>query len=225
MAQIETVGGKKPAPRPKPAVPPRKAAPAKRQAAKPAEPEETLTAEEWEKKLAEEEAEKARREAELAELDKRAKELTAPAEERLTKEEWLARMKEEQKPKAMTREEFLAMRQQPQKPQRQMSSSEARVRAMFSQGADDAFGVTPAPEGSAPAGDVQEVSDTAGLLANLKENPIMAGGVTFIGLVMLFIGLSLRDPIGALTTQGIGFVLFIVGGIYMIGHIKIMLKR
>ena len=104
MAQIETVGGKKPVPRPKPAFPTRKAAPVKRQAAKPSEPEEALTAGEWEKKLAEEEAEKARREAALAEANKRIDEAAAPAEERLTKEEWLARMKEEQKPKAMTRE-------------------------------------------------------------------------------------------------------------------------
>ena len=118
------------------------------------------------------------------------------------------------------------MRQQPQqKPQKQMSSSEARVRGLLAQNADEAFGVTPAPEGAAPAGETQEVAEISGLLSNLKENPMIAGGVTFVGLIMLYIGLALRDPLSALATQAIGFVLFMLGGIYTVGHMRTMWRN
>lgn len=271
MAQVEKIGAsKKKAVAPKqPAQAPRRRPAIKKQTTIPEnapEPEQPLTAEQWEKKFAEEAAETARQEAErqkqeaerqknearrpmtreefLASMDKQVEDLA------MTKEQWVAKLAaEKQQPKTFTREEFLAQKaKQPAAaqavapkqssflksllsggsgPKGPMSPSEARVRGMM-QGAGEMVGMQPVGTempAAAPVSSVEEVESVSGLLANMKENPIVAGGVTFVGLLILLVGLYLVNAIAGLVTEIIGFVLFAFGLIYVFGHIKTMFRR
>lgn len=158
-------------------------------------------------------------------------------EDELTKEQWAARLAEEQKPKKITREEFLAM--QAQKPASAPPKAPPKRRSFFldrlAANADSALGVKPQPQPAQPAalqevgaaqetGGVQEVSSATGIFDNMRESPIIAGAVTVIGLVMVLIGIHLTD-ISALIDGGIGFILILIGGIFLFGHVKIMLHR
>jgi hypothetical protein len=230
MAQIETIEDKKKTVSKKQsqAVPKPVARPKRRPISRPqvqqtqaplqweAPHEELLTAEQWAKKLEEEAAAKA-------------------AEE-------MAR------PKLMTREEFLAMRQmqgntagnagtlamKPEQPQPKRRSMVAEIgksiildRLMAN--ADSALGAQPKPQAEQLAAQgtagIEEYSNAGGLFDNMRSNPIIAGGVVLIGLVMVLTGIHLPSLIGALSADAIGLILVIFGGIFMVGHMKAMLKR
>lgn len=215
MAEIETIGAKKQAPKPaekkaapRPAprrAPSRNAAPAQQEPVK----EEALTAEQWKDKLAQE----ARDEEGKAKLEE------AKAQNRL-----------------MTKEEFLALQQRKpaQAPQKApMSESKARVMGMINGMVDNAMGIKPVqethPAGAPPVqGGLQEVSTAeglGGLIQNMRESPIISGGVLMIGLVMILVGIHLKDPMSAMVTDGIGMAMTLIGLIFVFGHIRIMMHR
>jgi len=182
----------------------------------PAPAEERLTAEEWEKRLKAEEEEK-------------------------------AKAQQQAMVKPLTREEFLAMRQAKQQqetqttitiPNQQKPKRPSLIQRL-QDNANDALGIipTPVPAGTAsqyqtsvpqntamPNDQLQEIdsANVSGLINNMKSNPIMAGAIALIGLLMALIGTFLKFSLATLFIEIIGLALFIFGAVFIFGHVKQM---
>ena len=63
-------------------------------------------------------------------------------------------------------------------------------------------------------------------MSGLKSNPVIAGIVTFVGLVLLLMG-TYSSSLGGLVVlvlEVFGLIVFIIGLIFVFGHVRRMLR-
>lgn len=218
---------------------------AKKPVAPAEQPEEMLTAEEWDDRLKAEEAAKQQE----AYLEKEAEEQKEDEENKLmTKEEFLAYMQKES-----TKENDAASTAQiAHKPAHAKRGSFLMDR--LSANINEALGVIPNPPKSnsaavampkpiiketvSPAAAPQQDSDdsqeidsslqeiTGRASSNwmgLKSNPVLAGVVVLGGLILTLVGTFIsRDVLAAVVLEIIGLLVFIFGMVFVFGHIRKM---
>lgn len=185
------------------------------------EPELRLTAAEWAKRIAAEEIEKRKHE-------EQKKEAESPG---MTKEDYIRMQKEGgEKP-------------EPQPPPKNPLST-ASIKAtgaaympniinLLQANADAALGAKPAaqPQPSGASAEVeapliQELpSSGAGLFSRLNSDPVAAGTVAFVGLLITFMGTFIRGSLMGLGIEIVGFAVFFVALIYVAKHTLKMLHR
>lgn len=152
-------------------------------------------------------------------------------EESLTAEEWAEKIKTEEevkaRPKLLTKEEFLAMRDEKAKTAAAQAHAQKKSAIIdrLIENADTALGTTPVHGGATPNNTLEEVKSASGLITNMKENPLIAGVVTLIGLITVFIGMHIADVIVAVSADVLGFVVVVIGAIFIFGHTKNMRHR
>jgi len=209
---------------------------AKKPVAPPAEqPEERLTAEEWAERL------KAEEEAKQQEAyPEEAEEQEDEENKLMTKEEFLAYMQ-----KKGIKENNVALTTQKPANKRGLGSS---LMNRLSANINDALGITPTPtmamakpiitktvpptelpqkdSGNLQELDsnLQEITGGASDWMGLKSNPILAGFVALIGLIMVLSGTFMsHDIIAALTLEIMGLIVFVFGLVFVYGHVRRMI--
>lgn len=191
-------------------------------------PEERLSIEEWTERFKAEEEARARAEIE-------AKAAAADENRRMTKEEFLAM--QQAKMASMPAHPQPASPAAQQKPPQRRSSILDRLAA----NADSALGVIPkaqvagaqvaprqAPAAAYANSGLQEIGRASGggPVGIMRSNPVMAGAVAFIGLLIVLIGTYLHGSLyTALIIEVLGFGLFIFGIVFVFGYIGTMKRQ
>jgi hypothetical protein len=163
-----------------------------------------------------------------------------PQVEMHTAEEWERILQAQTPAKPLTKEEFLAKLSPARVDNKKMIADVAgAATAMLGRmqvNADEALGVQRRPGLAQPAQPVKAPAQAArppstntlqeikapggtGPLAALRENPVMAGGMAFIGLLMALIGTYGAGALAAVM-ELLGFGIFIIGAIFMYGNAR-----
>jgi len=201
------------------------------------QPEEMLTAEEWAERLkAEEEA----KQQEAYPEEEEAEEQGEDEENKLmTKEEFLAYM---QKKSMEEKNDATLTTQKPAYTKKGFSFMD-RLNANI----NEALGVVPTPtvattkpiiketltHNEALQQDIdnsqeidnslQEIPRGTSDWMGLKSNPILAGAVTLIGLIIVLAGTFMsHDVIAALVLEIVGLLIFVFGMVFVFGHVRRM---
>jgi len=199
------------------------------------QPEEMLTAEEWAERFKAEEEAKQQHEA----YPEEAEEQEDEENKLMTKEEFLAYMQK----KSMKENDATLTTQKPAYAKRRFS-----IMDRLSANIDEALGVVPTPTAATtkpitkkavPYNQVlqqQDIDDSQEIDNNLQEipkgtsdwmglksNPVLAGAVTLVGLIMILAGTFMpHDVIAALTLEIIGLLIFVFGMVFVFGHVRRM---
>jgi len=200
--------------------------------------EEMLTADEWAERLKAEEEAKQQQEAYPEEAE--AEEQEDEENKLMTKEEFLAYM---QKKNMEEKKDATLTTQKPAYAKRKFS-----IMDRLSANIDEALGVVPTPTAATtkpitkkavPYNQVlqqQDIDDSQEIDNNLQEipkgtsdwmglksNPVLAGAVTLVGLIMILAGTFMpHDVIAALTLEIIGLLIFVFGMVFVFGHVRRM---
>jgi len=200
------------------------------------QPEEMLTAEEWAERLKAEEEAKQQQEAYPEE---EAEEQEDEENKLMTKEEFLAYMQK----KNMKEKDATLTTQKPAYAKRGFS-----IMDRLSANIDEALGIVPTPtvattkpitqktasynealqqdinDSQEIDSSLQEIPKGTSDWMGLKSNPVLAGAVTLIGLIIVLAGTFMsHDVIAALTLEIIGLLIFVFGMVFVFGHVRRMM--
>jgi len=198
--------------------------------------EEMLTADEWAERLKAEEEAKQQQEAYPEEAE--AEEQEDEENKLMTKEEFLAYMQK----KSMKEKGATLTTQKPAYAKRRFS-----IMDRLSENIDEALGIVPTPTIATTKpitqktvshnealqqdiGDLQEIDNSLQEIPKgtsdwmgLKSNPILAGAVTLVGLIIVLAGTFMsHDVIAALVLEIVGLLIFVFGMVFVFGHVRRM---